>query len=127
MNVGHDIFLRPHANSPSGLCPNTHPSSLLRLVPVQSNPYDFELLLGVRPDPSKEYGGRHITVGKVTVHRQAAKSKDEAMGLARQVMAKCHVGYFKLSDKNSCLGHMDPGEVKCHDEGNWNPESLQKK
>jgi hypothetical protein len=82
---------------------------------------DFDLILGVKPDASKEYGGRHITIAHVAAKNEAA---------AAEVLRKCHLVLTEWSMRGSlgsmagpaCLGHMNPGATSCHDSKEWHIE-----
>jgi hypothetical protein len=104
------------------LCPlHADPGLLLSLFISQTK--DFDLILGVSPDASKEYGGRHITIAHVTAKSEAA---------AADVLRKCKHVLAEWSMRGStslgsmagpaCLGHMSPGATTCSDNKEWQIE-----
>jgi hypothetical protein len=84
----------------------------------------LDLILGVQPEGKWDYGGRHITIARVT-----APSRDAAAAVVRNCSSKLadattkQVGWVMKGPPSNCLGHMVAGATSCKDANPWD---LQK-
>lgn len=85
---------------------------------------DFDLILGVQPTGHLAYGGRHITIAKVTASSReaAAAAVKQCNGHLIDPKTKA-LGWSMKGLPANCLGHMDAGATSCKDSTPWD---LQK-
>lgn len=95
----------------------------ITLLPVSLfvlQPTDFDLILGVQPAGYLDYGGRHITIAKIT-----ATSREAATAVLKNCNEKLAdaktgtVGWVMKGPPANCLGHMEPGVDVCKDHLPW--------
>lgn len=72
------------------------------------------MILGVKPAGHLDYGGRHITIAKVT-----ATSREAATAVLTSCNEKLAGGWVMKGPPANCLGHMVAGADVCKDHLPW--------